>query len=150
MKKINYDQEFEVQEGLIYIPDSVLLDRERSLDGGTYKVFYVYCWFDQHKNSEPKIAEIIKLTNLTENTVIRKIRKLEALGYLTETEPKNYIPESLRWEIFERDNYTCQNCGSRRCLTIDHIKPQKHGGTSEKENLRTLCRSCNSKKGTKY
>jgi 5-methylcytosine-specific restriction protein A len=31
-------------------------------------------------------------------------------------------------------------------LTVDHIVPRKHGGTSEPSNLRVLCRACNSAK----
>ena len=59
------------------------------------------------------------------------------------------IPEPLRWEIFERDNFTCQKCGSRRLLTIDHIIPKSKGGLTVKDNLQTLCKACNIKKGKK-
>ncbi len=62
---------------------------------------------------------------------------------------KQRIPDKLRWEIWERDNFTCQHCESRRMLTIDHIRSEWKGGTLDKENLQTLCRSCNSKKGIK-
>lgn len=62
---------------------------------------------------------------------------------------KDPIPESLRWEIWERDSFTCQICGSRRYLTIDHRHPEALGGTLDPENLQTLCRSCNSKKGAR-
>lgn len=62
---------------------------------------------------------------------------------------KEVITQELRWEIWERDTFTCQNCGSRRFLTIDHIYPESLGGGLEKENLQTLCKSCNSKKSTK-
>lgn len=57
------------------------------------------------------------------------------------------IPDGVRWEIWERDNFTCQRCGVRRFLTIDHIHPEVLGGTLDPANLTTLCRSCNSSKG---
>jgi hypothetical protein len=60
---------------------------------------------------------------------------------------RDSIPSDLRWEVWERDNFTCQQCGSRRHLTIDHIIPISKGGQTVKENLQTLCSSCNSKKG---
>lgn len=62
---------------------------------------------------------------------------------------KAVIPESLRWEVFERDNFTCAKCGSRRNLTADHIIPESNGGETSASNLQTLCRSCNSKKGAR-
>lgn len=56
------------------------------------------------------------------------------------------MTEALRWEIMERDNFTCQGCGSRKYLNVDHIKPLVYGGETKKENLQTLCGSCNSRK----
>lgn len=59
------------------------------------------------------------------------------------------IPQELRWEILERDNFACVQCGSRRFLQADHIKPESKGGESIKDNLQTLCKRCNIKKGSK-
>ena len=61
---------------------------------------------------------------------------------------KATIPEELRWSIFQRDDYKCLHCGSKSCLTIDHILAESKGGNLDGSNLQTLCRSCNSKKGT--
>lgn len=62
---------------------------------------------------------------------------------------KEVIPASLRWSVFERDNFTCQNCGSRKNLTIDHVVPESKGGGLTMDNTQTLCKSCNSRKGAK-
>jgi 5-methylcytosine-specific restriction protein A len=59
------------------------------------------------------------------------------------------IPEHIRWEVWERDDFRCRGCGSRRYLHVDHILAISAGGTNALENLQTLCRSCNSKKGAK-
>lgn len=56
----------------------------------------------------------------------------------------------LRRMIYERDGYKCKKCGSRKNPSIDHIKPVALGGSNEPDNLQTLCRSCNSKKGASY
>ena len=62
---------------------------------------------------------------------------------------KSTVPEDLRWEVYRRDGYKCQHCGSESSLTIDHVFPESRGGTSDPSNLQTLCRSCNGKKGAK-
>ena len=62
---------------------------------------------------------------------------------------KVIIPEALRWEVFERDNFTCQHCGTRRMLRADHIHPEAKGGVTILSNLQTLCNSCNSRKGSR-
>lgn len=51
-------------------------------------------------------------------------------------------------EIFRRDDYTCQYCGSQtEELTLDHVIPRRLGGKHSWENLVTACRSCNHRKG---
>jgi 5-methylcytosine-specific restriction endonuclease McrA len=43
----------------------------------------------------------------------------------------------------------CLYCGATKRLTVDHIVPIKLGGPNIITNLQLLCRSCNSRKGTK-
>lgn len=59
------------------------------------------------------------------------------------------VSKELRQEIFERDGYTCVNCGSteKESLEIDHIMPISKGGKTEPGNLQTLCHDCNIRKG---
>ncbi len=57
-----------------------------------------------------------------------------------------------RANIYRRDNYQCQYCGSRpgtEDLTIDHIVPRSKGGTSTWINCIIACWTCNSKKANK-
>ncbi|WP_190129101.1 HNH endonuclease [Streptomyces mashuensis] len=49
---------------------------------------------------------------------------------------------SRRSRALARDRFTCQGCGSRQQLEVDHILPVARGGTWALENLRTLCRPC--------
>ncbi len=61
---------------------------------------------------------------------------------------------SIAFRVFQRDDYRCRHCGSDgtepgRDLTVDHMLPVSRGGTNELANLQTLCRSCNSRKGTR-
>ena len=67
----------------------------------------------------------------------------------TNQKTKEPIPPDIRWAVWERDNFTCKHCGSRKNLTIDHIVPESKGGKMTMENAQTLCRSCNSRKGAR-
>lgn len=60
---------------------------------------------------------------------------------------KVVIPAALRWQVFERDDFTCKHCGVRRYLEADHIIPECRGGETILGNLQTLCKTCNTKKG---
>ncbi len=52
-----------------------------------------------------------------------------------------------RFEIFNRDQYTCQYCGQMtRQLTLDHVKPRYRGGQHTWENVVSACVSCNRRK----
>jgi len=60
------------------------------------------------------------------------------------------VREELAPLVLERDGYACRDCGSTAFsdLTVDHVIPVARGGSDSIDNLQTLCRSCNSKKGT--
>lgn len=66
------------------------------------------------------------------------------------------MTKSLRDEIKERDDHTCQNCGlssymePNLLLEIDHIRPLSKGGMTTRENLQTLCWRCNRTKAAKW
>ena len=58
-----------------------------------------------------------------------------------------------RFDILERDNFTCQSCGAKQSddvlLEVDHIEPVSKGGTNDIDNLVTLCYKCNRGKGAR-
>jgi 5-methylcytosine-specific restriction endonuclease McrA len=52
-----------------------------------------------------------------------------------------------RFEIFNRDHYTCQYCGkSTHQLTLDHVMPRHRQGDHTWENVVSACVTCNRKK----
>lgn len=61
--------------------------------------------------------------------------------------PRDPISAALRKQVFERDAYRCVQCGDWHELHLDHIIPFSRGGPTTFENLQTLCRTCNLKKG---
>jgi 5-methylcytosine-specific restriction endonuclease McrA len=52
-----------------------------------------------------------------------------------------------RRAVFARDDWTCQYCGSRSNLTVDHVVPRSKGGPSSWENIVASCAPCNRRKG---
>src|SRR5207302_5003876 len=52
-----------------------------------------------------------------------------------------------RRAVFARDSWTCQYCGSRSNLTVDHVVPRSKGGTSSWDNIVASCAPCNRRKG---
>jgi 5-methylcytosine-specific restriction endonuclease McrA len=52
-----------------------------------------------------------------------------------------------RRAVFARDNWTCQYCGSRSQLTVDHVVPRSKGGGSTWDNIVASCAPCNRRKG---
>jgi hypothetical protein len=64
------------------------------------------------------------------------------------------ISPRVRFQVMRRDGFRCQLCGVTAMqddvvLEIDHIHPVKEGGTSDEENLWTLCHCCNRGKAAK-
>lgn len=74
---------------------------------------------------------------------------LYKLGRLHKPGVRAAISKALRLRIYERDGHRCQDCGAASNLSIDHIFPVTLGGTNTADNLQTLCRSCNSRKGAR-
>ncbi|MFU8812421.1 MAG: HNH endonuclease [Balneolaceae bacterium] len=62
--------------------------------------------------------------------------------------PYNRIVLSRR-NIMKRDNHTCQYCGSKNDLTLDHVIPRSRNGNDSWENLVTACTKCNVRKGNR-
>ncbi len=65
---------------------------------------------------------------------------------------KRYIqqdkrPAFTRFNLFLRDGFSCQYCGSLDDLTFDHVLPRRLGGQTSWENITTACAPCNMKKG---
>jgi len=56
------------------------------------------------------------------------------------------LSKKLRFDVFKRDTFTCQYCGSappKVVLEVDHISPVSKGGDNDIDNLITSCFDCN-------
>ncbi|MGD9471743.1 MAG: HNH endonuclease [Novosphingobium sp.] len=57
------------------------------------------------------------------------------------------FPAFTRFNVFLRDRFSCQYCGSPKQLTFDHVVPRRLGGKTTWENVATACAPCNMRKG---
>ncbi len=126
----------------------------------------------------PSLATLAAETGMARSAVAEYLNYLEDLGWVTRTKPARAsrydrttyavitgrtdpewaprvqpsrpgIPAALRRVVLDRDEHRCVSCGSADDLTLDHIRPWSLGGEDTEDNLRTLCRPCNSRKGAR-
>jgi 5-methylcytosine-specific restriction endonuclease McrA len=57
-------------------------------------------------------------------------------------------PAFTRFNVFLRDKFSCQYCGSRDDLTFDHLTPRSRGGHTTWINVVAACSVCNLRKGS--
>ncbi len=67
---------------------------------------------------------------------------------------KSYVKPALypaftRFNVFLRDRFSCQYCGSKSDLTFDHLIPRSRGGLTRWDNVVTACSPCNLEKANK-
>ncbi|HEX7676056.1 MAG TPA: HNH endonuclease [Bdellovibrio sp.] len=72
---------------------------------------------------------------------------------------KNYVRPRLnhavrfcRENVYIRDNYTCQYCGTKfsaKQLTLDHVVPASQNGPKNWTNVVSACRDCNQRKANR-
>lgn len=74
-------------------------------------------------------------------------RVIRLLNYVNLPLKKIMNHKPSRNLIYKRDNHTCQYCGSKKSLTIDHVIPRSKGGEDTWENMVVACAPCNTKKG---
>jgi len=102
-------------------------------------------------------AVILMLLQKAELVVDRPERKVRSasmqLPWPSIIRLKRFVPLPYRrimlsrQNVLRRDGGTCQYCGSRERLTVDHVLPKSRGGKDTWENLVAACVPCNNRKG---
>ncbi|WP_209349257.1 HNH endonuclease [Pontixanthobacter sp. CEM42] len=73
--------------------------------------------------------------------------KIPSVIALRQYVKQSEFPAFTRFNLFLRDRFTCQYCGSEENLTFDHVIPRRLGGKTTWENIASACAPCNMKKG---
>lgn len=82
-------------------------------------------------------------------SILQKELGVEPRQIARRTAAKASISRALAKRVFERDAYRCVTCGGHHDLTCDHVVPESKGGATDFDNLQTMCKSCNSRKGAR-
>ncbi len=78
--------------------------------------------------------------------------RLPSVIALKDFVPMVQRPAFTRFNVFLRDRFSCQYCGTKPYLadlTFDHVVPRSRGGRTSWTNVVTACSPCNLKKGSK-
>lgn len=78
--------------------------------------------------------------------------KLPSVIALKEYVPQNRNPAFTRFNVFLRDRFSCQYCGTPHPtsdLTFDHVVPRSKGGGTSWTNVVAACGPCNLRKANK-
>lgn len=108
---------------------------------------------------------LISVINYTDSKVLTPIEEDEEFRFswsnysadrIKENRRRSPISKSMRFEILQRDNFTCQYCKRHKDdlphkvkLTLDHKIPYSDGGDDSFSNLVTACGECNAGKSNK-
>ncbi len=75
-----------------------------------------------------------------------EMRLPSVVSLKTYVKPSSH-PAFTRFNVFLRDRFSCQYCGSRDDLTFDHLIPRSRGGQTTWDNVVAACSPCNLRKG---
>ena len=78
--------------------------------------------------------------------------KLPSVIALKEYVPQVRNPAFTRFNVFLRDKFSCQYCGTPHTaadLTFDHVVPRSRGGRTTWQNVVAACSPCNLRKASK-
>ena len=112
----------------------------------SYYPLSLWCWQDAIKSVFLNRVSIV-------STYERKVRSpsfemsLPSVIALKSFVKPSSHPNFTRFNVFLRDKFSCQYCGSDKELTFDHLLPRSKGGKTDWDNVVTACSSCNVQKG---
>ena len=132
--------------GLVGNPALVLNADFRPL---SYYPLSLYSWQDSIKSVFLKRVSIIESYDQEVHSPSVSFRLPSVIALKDYVLPQRK-PAFTRFNVFLRDNFTCQYCHYRFAsheLTFDHLVPRCLSGTTSWNNVVSACTNCNLKKG---
>jgi 5-methylcytosine-specific restriction endonuclease McrA len=112
----------------------------------SYYPLSIWCWQDAIKAVFLDRVNIVSQYDKTVRSPSFEMRLPSVVSLKTYVKPSRH-PAFTRFNVFLRDRFTCQYCGTREELTFDHVVPRSKGGHTTWDNVVAACSPCNLRKG---
>ncbi|MCG7393254.1 HNH endonuclease [Microvirga sp. ACRRW] len=114
----------------------------------SYYPLSIWCWQDAIKAVFLDRVNIVSEYDKVVRSPSFEVRLPSVISLKTYVQPSRH-PAFTRFNVFLRDRFSCQYCGTREDLTFDHVVPRSKGGQTTWENVVAACAPCNLRKGDK-
>ena len=114
----------------------------------SYFPLSLWCWQDAVKAAFMDRVDIVAEYDEYVHSPSTRIRIPSVVVLKDYVKPQKRVAFT-RFNLFLRDGFLCQYCGSKGDLTFDHVVPRASGGVTSWENVVAACSRCNLKKGSK-
>ncbi len=114
----------------------------------SYYPLSLWCWQDAVKAAFMDRVDIVAEYEDYVHSPSTRIRIPSVVVLKDYVKPQKRVAFT-RFNLFLRDGFLCQYCGSKGDLTFDHVVPRASGGVTSWENVVAACSRCNLKKGSK-
>ncbi len=112
----------------------------------SYYPLSLWSWQDAIKAVFLDRVNIVSHYDRTVRSPSFEMRLPSVVSLKTYIKPSRH-PAFTRFNVFLRDRFSCQYCGTREELTFDHVVPRSKGGMTTWENVVAACSVCNLRKG---
>ena len=112
----------------------------------SYYPLSVWSWQDTVKAVFMDRVNIVSEYDRVVRSPSFEFRLPSVVSLKTYVKPARF-PAFTRFNVFLRDRFACQYCGTHEDLTFDHLIPRSKGGITSWENVVSACAPCNLRKG---
>ena len=114
----------------------------------SYYPLSLWCWQDAVKAAYMDRVDIVAEYDHYVHSPTIRFRIPSVVVLKDYVKPQKRVAFT-RFNLFLRDHFSCQYCGSKGDLTFDHVVPRASGGVTSWQNVVAACSPCNLKKGSK-